>query len=182
MPETVMGVVKRAGAVSYWIVPAQAEHLRQIAEGLREKDREEILRSGVSVNRALWRAYRNSILCKVAFIDGKIAAIWGLCVGLRNDVSLMSDLGVPWLHTTAAIEAAPRAFVVEALRELRAMRQLRPQMESYVDAEYGQARRLLQMLGFAVDQPQPVGINGSQFCRFHVGMNNNNAAPSAKGA
>jgi len=39
-------------------------------------------------------------------VDAKVAAIWGLAIGLRHGVSPLSDLGVPWLHTSAAIEAA----------------------------------------------------------------------------
>src|SRR5208282_4793307 len=134
----------------YQIVPAQIKHVYELARTMREADRKEIYGLGLGVKKALYRAFRNSILCRVALVDAKVAAMWGLAVGLRDGVSPLSDLGVPWLHTSAAVEALPVAFVREAKAELAAMKVLRSRLESFVAADYVQAVKFLRILGFTV--------------------------------
>ncbi len=68
------------------------------------------------------------------------------------------------------IENIPVAFVRVAKRELSAMRHLRPKLESFVAFDYQQAVKFLLMLGFTVDKPEPLGLNGALYCRFHVGF------------
>jgi hypothetical protein len=155
---------------AYTIQPTEIAHIYALAESLREQDRLEILNLGFGVKKALWRAYRNSIMCKTALVADKVAAIWGLGIGLRAGVSPLSDLGVPWLHTSAAIESVPFSFVRVAKAELAAMRKLRPRLESFVAADYAQAIKFLRILGFAVEKAEPVGLNGALYCRFHVGF------------
>lgn len=155
---------------SFVIVPATVEHVYELAETLREADRREILNLGINVKKALWRGFRNSVMCRTALLDAKVAAIWGLGVGLRAGVSPLSDLGVPWLHTSAAIEVMPIAAVKLAKAEVAAMRAYRSRLESYVAADYAKAIRLIKLLGFAVEQPEPVGLGGALYCRFHVGF------------
>jgi hypothetical protein len=154
----------------YAIVPCTVGHIYELAETLRDKDRTEILNLGFGVKKALWRAYRNSIMCRTALVDAKVAAIWGLAIGLRHGVSPLSDLGVPWLHTSAAIEAVPVSFIKVAKTELAAMRALRPKLESYVAADYAQAVKFLKIIGFTVDKAEPVGLGGAPYCRFHLGF------------
>jgi hypothetical protein len=158
-----------AGGRSYTILPTEPRHLYELAANLRPADATEILGSGNSIKRSLWRAYRNSVLCKTAIIDGEVAAIWGLCVGMRPGVSLLSDLGVPWLHTSAAVEKLPLSFVKVAKAELAAMLTLRPRLENHVAADYAQAVKFLRLIGFTVEAPVKAE-SGMQYCRFHMGF------------
>jgi hypothetical protein len=153
----------------YAIVPASVEHLHALASHLRAQDEAEILGLGVSVKKALWRAYRNSVLCKAALVDGEVAAVWGLCLGLRPGVNLLSDTGVPWLHTSYALERMPIAFIKEARREVAAMRAVRPRLENHVLTSYASAIRFIKMMGFTVDPPEFTGVKGILYCRFHMG-------------
>ena len=155
---------------SYTIEPTQVSHIYELVDTLRDQDRSEILNLGFGVKKALWRAYRNSIMCKTALVADKVAAIWGLGIGLRAGVSPLSDLGVPWLHTSAAIESVPFSFVRVAKAELAAMLKLRPHLESFVAADYAQAIKFLKLLGFAVEKAEPVGLDGALYCRFHMGF------------
>src|SRR5208282_4270582 len=77
----------------YQIVPAQIEHVYELARTMREADREEIAGSGNNPKAALWRGYRNSIICEAAIIDSEVAAIWGLSLAWTPGVSPLSDLG-----------------------------------------------------------------------------------------
>jgi len=153
----------------YSIEPTLPHHLYDLAANLRPLDVAEILGSGNGVKRSLWRAYRNSVLCKCAIIEGDVAAIWGLCLNMRPGLSLLSDLVVPWLHTTAAVEKLPLSFVKVAKTELAAMLALRPRLENHVAAEYAQAIKFLRLIGFTVEPPAS-GVTGMLYCRFHLGF------------
>ncbi len=157
------------GSQPYAIVQTAPEHIYDLAANLRHLDEQEILGSGNSVKRSLWRAYRNSVLCKSAIVDNKVAAMWGLCLNMRPGLSLLSDLGVPWLHTTAAVERLPVSFVKVAKAELAAMLALRPRLENHVAAEYVQAIKFLRLIGFTVEAPA-AGVTGVMYCRFHLGF------------
>ena len=154
----------------YQIVPAEVPHLRALEADMREADRSEIAGLGVTVRTALWKAYRNSPICRTAIIDGQVAAMWGVCVGLRGGISLLGREGVPWLHTTAAVEKLPVSFVKAGKAELAAMVALYPRLESFVAAEYVAAIRFLRILGFEIDPAMPVGAHGEMYHRFHLGF------------
>jgi hypothetical protein len=155
---------------SYAIVPCQPEHVVALAKTMRDADRKEIENLGFGVKKALYRAFRNSVMCKAALIHGEVAAIWGLAVALRENVSPLSDLGTPWLHTSPLVEKIPLSFVRVAKSELAAMCQLRPKLESFVAEDYAKAIKFLKILGFTVDKAEPLGLNGSLYCRFHMGF------------
>ena len=157
MPHMAAATAIRHG---YQIEPATVRHVYDLAANLRLADESEILGSGNGVKRSLWRAYRNSVLCKSAVIDGEVAAMWGLCLNMRPGLSLLSDLGVPWLHTTAAGERLPVSFVKVAKAELAAMKALRPRLENHVAASYAQAIKFLRLIGFTVEAPA-AGATGS---------------------
>lgn len=150
------------------IVPTALPYLRAMESDMRPADRCEIAGLGVTVRKALWRAYRNSPVCKTALVDGQVAAMWGVCVGLHA-AYLPNGAKVPWLHTTSMVEKLPVSFVKIAKTELAAMIALYPRLESYVAAEYAGAIGLLKLLGFTIDAPAPVGANGEIYCRFWVG-------------
>jgi hypothetical protein len=151
------------------IVPTTYGHLRTMESDMRPADLCEIAGLGVTVRKALWQAYRRSPICKTAIVDGSVAAVWGVCVGLRGGAGLLGNAGVPWLHTTAAVEKMPVSFIKIAKTELAAIVALYPRLESYVAAEYVGAVGLLKLLGFSVDEALPVGANGALYRRFHLG-------------
>jgi len=150
------------------VVPATAEHVGMLAANLRAQDLAEIAGTGSTVKRSLWRGYRNSILVETAFVDGEVAAMWGLCCGYVPGLSLLSDVGRPWLLTTAAVERVPVTTVREARRAVERMLMVKPVLENYVLASYDQAVRMLRMIGFTIDPPQPVGRDGEPYSRFHM--------------
>lgn len=156
----------------YWIVPTEPAHLAELAANMREHDRHEVEATGVGLKRTLWRSYRNSVNCRTAIVsvgsDRLVAAVWGLAIGMRNDISPLSDLGVPWLLTTAAVEKLPLAFVKEARSEVLAMLRLKQRLELYVLADYEKALRLVRLIGFTVGETAPVGPQGTRFC--HVSL------------
>lgn len=153
----------------YKIEPATREHVLAIGPKLRREDTAEIAGLGGNVRKALWRGFRRSIWCRVATVDGDLAAIWGLCVAGDTSLGLLSRKAMPWLLTTEAIEHIPVAFVRHARREVASMRMLYPALENHVAADYRRAVKFLRLLGFTVDAAKPVGVGGALFRRFHIG-------------
>jgi hypothetical protein len=153
---------------NYIIIPARVEHVYELAANLRTLDLVEITSTGGNPKKSLWRGFRNSIICETALVDAKVAAMWGLAVGVAADVSPLSYIGRPWLLTSPAVEAVPVAFIKEGKKAVARMLVLKSSLENYVLARYVAAIRALKIMGFTVDDPQPLGFYGEPYCRFHI--------------
>lgn len=130
--------------MNYAIVNAVSGHVSMMCEALRPNDKEELKDFGVTAKRALWRSWRASMIRKAAFVDGEIAALWGI-VG--------SPLGIEgniWLLTGTSIERAKYTFIKEARREVHEALEIFPMLTGVVSIRYTQAVRFLELLGFTV--------------------------------
>lgn len=140
--------------------PSGVSDIYKLASRLREADADEARVLGIDPTVAIRRSYRNGILRRSYFVDGELAAMSGL------GGSLLDDIGAPWLMTTAVVERVPVAFVKVARAQVAVMLQHRMRLENVVAASYTGACRLLQTLGFTLDEPQPLGPHGAQFRKF----------------
>lgn len=144
------------------IVPTRAQDIRDIADKLRDGDLKEMLAMGYP-HRILWRSYKRSFMTKTAFIDGDIAAVWGV------GGTPLGGEGNPWLVTTEAVnKISPLAFARIYQDEVIRMINIFPQLANYVDASYNKAIRLLDIVGFSLGEPEPMGKNGEMFIRFEM--------------
>src|ERR1700730_13050515 len=125
----------------YTIIDAEPSHLDLLHARLRALDCLELMACGNSARAHLQRCFDLTIMRKTAFVEGEIAACWGLHPG-----SLLSNTGHPWFLTTATIERVPIALVKEARRQIEGMLEVRPRLENYVLASYTGAVRLLSVL------------------------------------
>lgn len=142
---------------------ATAADCSRLAANLRAADRAEVQAAGMSSYKAVGKAFRSGIMTRTAFVDGEIAAMWGL------GGTLLSDVGHPWLLTTAAVERIPVTFLKVARRELAAMVVTRRLLRNWVAADYAGAVRLLEVLGFTLFAPEPFGLRGDRlFRRFEM--------------
>ena len=146
----------------YIIVDSERAHALLLRKALRTGDRAEIDAAGITDARAVWRSFSASILCRTAFVDGEIAAMWGL------GGTLMAERGSPWLLTTPAVEKVPFAMVREAKKHAHEMLTVRPYLANYVHARYTRAVRLLRLIGFTVSEPFPFGPRAEPFCKFEM--------------
>jgi len=145
------------------IVDSLPEHVGALKSNLRREDANEILRFGVSIQHALWRGYRGSIYRKTAFIDGIPAAMWGVCG------ALLGGKGQVWLMTTPDVyKVSPLKFARIYQEETRKMLRLFPLLENYALAEYDAAIRLLDICGFSMGEPEPMGINRALHRKFWI--------------
>jgi hypothetical protein len=148
--------------MDYSIVPATITHVHQLSRVMREADKREGELIGFTPRWLLRAAFRESLYARTALIGTDIAGMWGL------KAPILSDTGQPWLVTASIIETRRFAFIREAKREVAAMLAIKPRLEDYVIADYQGAVRLLEVLGFRLDTPEPYGRRGVLFRRFRI--------------
>lgn len=140
-----------------WIAEAKIGHAGMIARRLRAADREEILALYGDCRKAIRHCFMVSCIRRVAFVDGEIAAMWGVTG------TLLSQTANVWLVTTPAIERIPFSFAKEARRELAEFMETREAVRGHVFAGYERAVRFMKMMGFSVGPPEPHGRTGEMF-------------------
>lgn len=151
----------RSASAVIKIVPATAAHIAELKQNLRPEDATEILRFGVTIQHALWYSYRRSLVRKTALIDGAVAACWG-CHGV-----FMGNTAVPWLMTTHEVKkVSPLRFARFYQHEVLQMLRMFPKLENYVDSEYSAAIRLLEIIGFKVNEPEM--LQGASVRKFEM--------------
>jgi len=144
-------------------INTEPNHLRILSNTMRPADRAEIEKFGWSVNKGLWRSYKGSLICKSIFVEGELAAIFGIGGGA------MSDIGTPWLITTYACEkVSPLAFARTFQKEVLKMLQLFPVLANFVDASYDKAVKLLENCGFTIGEPEELGGHGELYRKFSI--------------
>ena len=144
------------------IVPSTADHCAMLAANMRHEDAEEVRAFGESRIRAVNRAFRSGIMCRTAFVDGELAAMWGI------GGNLLSNVGHPWLLTTPVCERVKVTYVKVGKAQLADMLALRPVLIDYVAAKYTRAIGFLKLLGFTVGDPAPLGRRNGLFCKFEL--------------
>jgi hypothetical protein len=136
------------------------EHLSELRENLRAEDRKELACFGISDRDALFRSWENSVICKTATVDGKVAGIWGVigCV--------WEGVGCPWLLTAPICEQYPLQFALLYRQELREILKIFPVLENFVDASYHKSIKILEIMGFNLYNPEQYGPKGGLFRKF----------------
>lgn len=139
------------------IIKAKIKHVYMLEKTLRDEDREEITCFG-KAKKMIRDSFRHSIYSRTGFINGEIAAMWGL-----GGVYLGGS-GEPWLLTSKIVEKFPLHFAKIYRREVKKMLTVFPLIENRVDAKYEKSVRMLELAGFNLDDPEYVC--GGNFRRF----------------
>lgn len=137
--------------VNIEILPTTHQHVLELRDTLREGDAFEICKFGLPIRKALYRSFRNAIFSRTATVDGKVAATWGLS-GV-----ILGNVGHPWLLTgTECDRVNPITFARIYKREVQEMLTKFDVLENWVDSTYIKSVRLLQLIGFTLDDPMPI--------------------------
>lgn len=143
------------------IIPATPDHLRELATKLRVEDEHELLAFGFTPHKALWRSYKGSVLVKAGFIDGHLAAIWGVFG------DFLGQVGQPWCMTSYEVKRiSSLRFARIWSNEADEMLQHFSELRNVVEASYVEACRMLEISGFTLGEPKPFGKNGDLFRTF----------------
>lgn len=144
------------------VVPSVVRDVYRVAANLRTEDEAEITGLGLNPRDALRTSFRHAILRRTAFVDGEVAAMWGL------GGAMLANEGSPWLMTTPVVERVPVTFIKVGRAQLDEMLQHRAFLSNVVAASYKRACRFLEVMGFVLDPPVPLGPNGVLFRRFWI--------------
>ncbi len=121
-------------------------HLRDMAQAMQADSAETAYKMGVTPLKALWSSYRESIICKSAFIDGKLSAIWGV----RGNI--LSETGNPWLIMTPETQEYPMRVAFRYRAEINKMLEMFPCLEEFVPETNEKSIRMLELMGFKVSK------------------------------
>jgi hypothetical protein len=147
-------------SISSEIVETEPHHVAELVRTMRQADRQEQIGLGLSPERALSLSLRYSLWTRAALIGGEVAAIWGL------GGEIMEPRGTPWLLTAAPIERLPITFLKVSRQVVAEMLAHKPHLSNHVADDYNAAVRYLKILGFRMDEPQPMGPEGKMYRRF----------------
>lgn len=139
------------------IVSTEPKHIRELGNNLRVKDHELSKRYGMKADRALWRAYKNSLYTRTAVINGKVSAIWGV-LGVH-----LGETGRPWLSMSRSLASNPTRIAFCYRREVNAMLKFFPSLVDYVDIRDEKTLRMLKILGFTCGEVVDIGKKGNSF-------------------
>jgi hypothetical protein len=129
----------------------------QLAKNLRKADLEEISHgSGLEPQDALLYSFAVSEYCYTVWLDDQIVMIFGV-----------GD-GCPWMLASDLLLKVKREFVKECRRFVQAMLDRYGYLENYVWAGNKIHIYWLEWLGFKIEPPEPFGIDGEPFHRFHL--------------
>ena len=131
--------------------------IEALAPRLRADDAAEVAAMGVSPEAALRRSLDISHWAHAAWVDGEIAAMWGLHIP-----HLASATAYPWLLTTAVVERHRKLFVATSRSQIAIWQSYGFALEGAIDGRYARAQRWLWHLGFALS-PGPLMKSGIEF-------------------
>jgi len=144
------------------VVPVTPAHVESIE--LRPGDAREIAALGHSKVEGLGRSIARSLWADAYLIDGEVAAIVGLA-----PLSMLGGRASLWLITGRPVDRHRKTFLRLTRQRLLEVRQHWPIIVNHVHADYREAIRWLEWLGFVVASAQPFGPLRSAFCRVSIG-------------
>lgn len=134
------------------IIDTAPWHLRDMATAMQSDSAETARKTGMTPLKALWDSYRRSIICKSAFINGKLAAIWGV------EGTVMAEIGRPFLIMTPETQEYPMRVWFRYRKEINKMLEMFPCLEEYVPETNEKSIRMLEIMGFHVSKNKiPIG-------------------------
>lgn len=153
---------------TYEVIPTTVEHVIELAETMRQEDRDEVW---ASAHFTAWDGLVSSIRYTdeplTALADGVVLCIFG--VGKRT---LISRIGYPWMLSSNAVPQHLRTWARGSKVAFNYLTRNVDYMENYVDARYTSAVRWLKWLGFTVYPPEPFGKDQLDFHLFTWGRDN----------
>lgn len=151
-------------AANIEIVAGAIDHIETIAARMRLADSDEVFASsGRSPREALEFSLRKSSLAMTALVDGRPEVMFG-----AGDLSVLSQVGAPWLLGTDAVTEHYVAFLRRSV-SWRDQLLLRYQvLRNAVDDRNAASKRWLRWLGFNLSEPMPLGKDGEMFRLFEM--------------
>ncbi len=149
---------------NYAIVEATHDHINDLILNMRQEDADECWASShSSPGEAIGQAMTHSDKSYAGLTpDGQVMCIFGLA-----PLTLLSDIGVPWMLATPQLDLHARKFARGSVKVMRWFTSAYPRLVNYVDARNASAINWIKWLGFTVEKARPYGPDDVLFHRFH---------------
>lgn len=140
------------------------ELIRFIALNMRQADVDEVWASHRHLPYdALMKGWELSHRSTVVAVNGEPCVMIGLVIS-----DILSGLGVPWMLGTEDALKYKRNFLIQAPAVIDEMLSVCPRLVNYVHAQNTVSINWLKRIGFTVDHPEPHGVAGELFHKFHL--------------
>ncbi len=137
------------------VVRPHESHIAPLLETMRPRVKDEVHRSQQgSVEAVVRHDINESVIARVALIDGQVAAAFGVV-----QTNVLAGIGSPWCFPTTVCDPYPRLFMEMSKFYVERFRGWCPTLVGQVDGKYEQAVRWLRWLGFTI-QAHPGNGNG----------------------
>ena len=147
------------------LIPATAQHARQMAPHMRAAEIQEVWDSdGLDPEAALLREVERSVSSWAWVVDGEVACMFGIV-----SPYLLDGQAYPWFLTTALVEKHARQFARACKTLLPELLAHHPRLVGMVDARHVLSVRWLQWLGARLSEAKPYGVAGAHFHQFEIG-------------
>lgn len=141
------------------------EAVDAIADSMRKEDRDEV-----------WASHHHTPMHALRVSVGISSKVFTACdslgvfamFGVAPYGSLFSDTGVPWMLGTDRV----RRNAIEVMRHtasyIEDLQEGFSKLVNWVDARNTISIRWLRHFGFTIEEPEPYGMEGLPFHRFHM--------------
>ena len=150
----------------YNIETATMPYAEDLAENMCQRDRDECWAAGHRTPlEAIKESFHASPNAKMGLYKGRVICMYGVA-----EISILSNIGVPWLLGTDEIEEHAKYFLRQNRYYMNDIKKKYSYLFNFVDARNTVAIRWLKWLGFRVGETQPFGPDDMPFHKFE--MNN----------
>jgi hypothetical protein len=132
---------------------ARLHHCGQMARSLRAPTREGMAALGFQTHRELRKCVEASSEPRAAFVDGKLAAMWGM------SGSLLDPEGYVWLAVNDVATQYPVRLVREAMRGVDGFLKSKQILWTRILGSDAASQRFARRLGFFTTHPLPMDPN-----------------------
>lgn len=144
------------------VIKAEREHIKPISDKLRDADIKEVWASSRFYPfDAVNYSFNASEKAFTIIVDNEPIAMFGVV-----RLSLLSNIGVPWLLGTDGILKVKMTVVRKSRKYIKDMLQDYEILENYVHNENKVSKTWLRWCGFTIEKEQPRGPDRALFCRF----------------
>lgn len=144
------------------VIAASWEHIEPIAANMRAADALEIWLASHSMPRqAMQEGFRMSIKAWTIIEDDAPIGMFGV-----SSVSILGNIGTPWLLGTDGMLKIKRQFVHESRQYVQEMLSIYPVLVNFVHIGNLPSLRWLRWMGFDFDGPMIAGPENAEFFRF----------------
>jgi len=145
---------------------ATIEDAMAVAENMREADRLEVWASNhLTPEQAITGSLKRSMMAwAVVGRKGEPVAVFGV-----GAVSIMQDVGFPWLLGTDGVLDIQMEFLKKSRYYVGEMSGLFSQLENFVDSRNIISIKWLEWCGFTIHDEEPYGPDEMMFRRFSMG-------------